>query len=74
VGRGDDRLVATRKSRALLVGGPGHDTLIAADGRTFINAKDGERDRVVCASAENRVLVDRKDVVTGPCRPVRRAS
>jgi Ca2+-binding RTX toxin-like protein len=71
-GAGDDRLVAVGAHRALLVGGPGHDTLVAGHGRTVVNAADGERDHVVCASPRNRVLVDRHDVVTGPCHPVRR--
>jgi Ca2+-binding RTX toxin-like protein len=71
-GAGDDRLVAAGAHRALLVGGAGHDTLVAGHGRTVVNAADGERDHVVCASPRNRVLVDRHDVVTGPCRPVRR--
>jgi hypothetical protein len=68
-GPGADRLVATRTARSLLVGGPGHDTFVAGPGRTFANAVDGERDRIFCAGEHNRVLVDRRDVVTGPCRP-----
>jgi Ca2+-binding RTX toxin-like protein len=70
-GLGADRLVATRTARSLLVGGPGHDTFLAGPGSTFINAVDGERDRIVCAGPHNRVLVDRRDVVRGPCRPLR---
>ena len=70
-GHGDDHLVARGDGRALLVGGPGHDTLVAGPGRTVINAADGERDHVVCASSRNRVLVDHHDVVTGPCRAIR---
>jgi len=71
-GSGDDRLVASGNGRALLIGGPGHDTFVAGRGATFINAADGERDEIVCASRRNRVVADRHDVVTGPCRPVRR--
>ena len=67
-GAGDDRLVATGNGRALLIGGPGHDTFIAGQGTTLINAVDGERDEIVCASSRTRVLADRHDVVTGPCR------
>jgi Ca2+-binding RTX toxin-like protein len=68
-GPGGDRLIAKTGKRALLFGGPGHDTLVGGAGATLINAKDGERDVVKCGSGRNRVLVDRRDVARGPCRP-----
>jgi hypothetical protein len=70
-GPGADRLISTSGERALLIGGPGHDVLIGSRGTTFINAKDGGRDLIVCRSARNRVLLDRADLVRGPCEPVR---
>jgi hypothetical protein len=71
-GPGDDRLTATARSRALLIGGPGRDTLVGSRGATHINALDGEADLIICRSARNRVIADRLDVVRAPCRPVRR--
>jgi hypothetical protein len=67
-GPGDDLLVSLARRKSLLVGGPGHDSLIGSHGKTIINARDGDRDRVICRSSRNRVLVDRHDVVRGPCR------
>jgi hypothetical protein len=66
-GPGNDRLIARTHRRVLLIGGPGHDVLIGSRGATVINAQDGERDRVVCRSARNRVLADRADRLQG-CR------
>jgi hypothetical protein len=66
-GPGRDRIVAKTRKRTVLIGGPGRDRLIGSKGVTLINAKDGERDIVVCRSKRNRVLADRKDVLRGPC-------
>lgn len=68
-GPGRDRLVATAGGSVLLVGGPGRDVLIGSNGKTRMNASDGQPgDRVVCQSSSNQVIADKGDRVVGPCR------
>ena len=70
-GLGDDRVEATTAGNALIVGGPGRDVLIGGSGVTLINAMDGAGgDRVTCNSAQNRVIADDGDILTGPCTRV----
>lgn len=68
-GPGRDRLVAPAQGNVLLVGGPGRDVLIGSNGKTRMNASDGQPgDRVVCQSSSNQVIADKGDRVVGPCR------
>ncbi|MFM8410146.1 MAG: hypothetical protein ACKOCT_07695, partial [Alphaproteobacteria bacterium] len=70
-GLGDDSIEATTTGNALIIGGPGRDQLVGGPGTTFINAMDGVGgDRVTCNSAQNRVMADDGDVMTGPCTRV----
>lgn len=70
-GRGNDRIEVQGSGEALIIGGPGKDTLIGGSGLTRINALDGEPvDRVVCNSPENLVMADEGDSIKGPCTRV----
>ncbi|MCP4468486.1 MAG: hypothetical protein GY813_17280 [Halieaceae bacterium] len=62
-----------RSGRALLIGGPGPDTLISGKGPDRINARDGKPDdKVECRGSKTRVLADKGDKVTGNCKNVKR--
>jgi hemolysin type calcium-binding protein len=54
-------------------GGLGHDAIDAGTGLDRIDARDRQRDRIACGAERDRVLADRKDVVTSDCEVVRRA-
>jgi len=65
-----DRLFG-EKGRDRLAGGSGRDYLDGGPGRDRIEARDGERDDVVCGGGRDLAIVDRLDRVDG-CERVRR--
>lgn len=78
-GDGNDLLYGGLK-RDVLIGGPGDDQLFPGTGRDvvragagndFINARDGSRDSIDCASGVDRVIADRRDRLRG-CEQVAR--
>jgi hypothetical protein len=81
-GPGADMIKSTTKpknadgkkaGRALLVGGPGPDTMISGKGPDRVNAYDGEpNDTVECRGSKTRVLADKGDTVMGNCKSVKR--
>jgi hypothetical protein len=81
-GPGADKIKSTTKpkkadgkkaGRALLIGGPGPDTMISGKGPDRVNARDGEpNDTVECRGNKTRVLADKGDTVTGNCKSVKR--
>ena len=78
-GAGNDLLYGGLK-RDVLIGGEGDDQLFPGTGRDLvragagndvINARDGSRDVIECASGTDRVIADRRDRVRG-CEQVTR--
>ena len=62
-----------RSGRALLIGGPGPDTLISGKGPDRVNARDGKPDDTVkCRGSRTRVLADKNDSVKGNCKQIKR--
>ncbi|MDQ3361128.1 MAG: hypothetical protein M3534_05590 [Actinomycetota bacterium] len=59
-GAGDDEIY----------GGPGQDDILGGAGDDFIEAKDGEKDRVACGPGTDSVSVDREDLVSPDCESV----
>jgi len=85
-GAGNDRLEGGYGNDRI-VGGPGRDTIIAdksasdcgilqscslPQGNDVIDARDGERDTISCGVGLDRVVADRKDVVSRDCERVKR--
>lgn len=68
-GPGRDVIRSKTSGRTLLVGGPGRDRIVAG-GRAIVNAKDGQRDVVVCKGSKVRVRADRQDRLIGPCQRI----
>lgn len=67
-GPGADVIRARSGGRTLLIGGPGRDRIVTSPkGRTLVDARDGQRDRVICRGTGNHVLADAKDVLSGNC-------
>jgi hypothetical protein len=65
-GAGADTIRSTTRGRALLVGGAGGDRIVAG-GRARIDARDGQRDVVVCRGGKVQVKADRSDILRGAC-------
>jgi hypothetical protein len=61
-GAGDD-LVRTGAGSDRIVPGTGHDTVFGGGGDDYVWANDGQRDVVDCGPGDDRVVVDRIDVV-----------
>jgi Ca2+-binding RTX toxin-like protein len=53
-----------------LVGGAGGDTLSGDAGDDFIDARDGQGDRVLCGDGNDSVVVDPQDSVSADCETV----
>ncbi|MGI9188378.1 MAG: calcium-binding protein [Gaiellales bacterium] len=72
-GSGADVLVAAGAARALLIGGVGHDLLVARHGSPHLNAADGQPgDTIVCQPGTHAVVrADHGDVIYGACFQVR---
>jgi uncharacterized repeat protein (TIGR01451 family) len=78
-GDGNDRLYGGLKRDVLLGGtgddllspGTGRDLIRAGAGNDVVNARDGSRDVIECASGVDRVTVDRRDRLRG-CEQVSR--
>lgn len=67
LGAGDDRVAVRDFAAAVLTGGPGRDYLSVGDvGSAFIDASDGEVDRIHCGSGDDFVLHDADDVILNP--------
>ncbi len=67
-GPGADVIRSNASGRTLLIGGPGRDRIITSPkGRTLVNARDGQRDRVICRGSSSYVLADSKDILKGNC-------
>lgn len=58
--------------RDLLVGGRGRDVLRGAGDGDVIQARDGERDDVICGGGVDRVVADQRDRVAEDCERVTR--
>lgn len=58
--------------RDLLVGGRGRDVLRGAGDGDVIQARDGERDEVVCGGGVDRVVADQRDRIAEDCERVTR--
>jgi Tol biopolymer transport system component len=70
-GRGDDRVFG-RRGRDYLDGGPGRDYLNGGIAGDVIQARDGERDVIVCGRGfRDRVTADREDSIAPDCELVR---
>jgi Tol biopolymer transport system component len=50
--------------------GPGHDTVFLRAGADFADARDGQRDTIVCGGESDLVLVDRSDRTSKDCEHV----
>jgi hypothetical protein len=74
-GDGDDKLVGSAGANTLdggagndrITGGAGADTLFGGEGDDFIDARDGQRDRVECGPGNDTAKVDRIDDVSTDC-------
>lgn len=53
-----------------LYGGTGRDVLLAGEGDDFAEARDGERDYVVCGAGRDVVRADTSDRVASDCETV----
>ncbi len=68
-GAGNDAINVRAAKRALVIGGPGRDRIVAS-GKVRVNLRDGQPDRVVCRGSKVRVLADSKDQLGRNCRSV----
>lgn len=68
-GPGRDVIRSEGSGRSLLIGGPGRDRIVTSPkGRTLVDARDGQRDQVICRGSDNHVRADAKDVLKGNCQ------
>ncbi len=68
-GAGADVIRSATADRTLLIGGAGRDRFIAA-GAARVDARDGERDVVICHGTRVQVKADRQDLLRGACEKV----
>jgi len=73
LGLAGDDLLDGGTGNDTLVGGKGRDLLYGRAGNDALSVRDGSRDRVSCGMGRDRVVADRRDVVSRDCeRVVRR--
>ena len=68
---GNDTLFGN-SGRDRLIGGSGSDRISGGSGNDSVSARDGRRDRINCGAGRDRVVADRRDVVSRNCERVRR--
>lgn len=66
-GPGADVIRSKTSGRSLLIGGPGRDRIVTSNGRTLVDARDGQRDVVICKGNDSHVRADAQDVLVGTC-------
>jgi len=73
LGLAGDDLLDGGTGNDTLVGGTGRDLLYGRAGNDVLSVRDGTRDRVSCGQGRDRVVADKRDVVSRDCeRVVRR--
>jgi hypothetical protein len=70
LGLAGDDLLDGGAGNDTLVGGKGRDVLFGRGGNDVLSVRDGEADHVSCGNGRDRVVADRRDVISRDCERV----